>query len=115
MDPHEPNSSTIHRASSIVHPRRLASVIPTPRLARQHRLVESYIRPIRAEPNDDIERDDNIPESDDSFPPSLRCTLSGVHVDIPDLLGSDLSQHPLVFLHANEVRIIVVCLLSRLL
>lgn len=116
MDPRETSSSMIHRASSGVRPRRSASAIPNPQLIRQHcNLVESCIRPICADPDDDVEGDDDIPKPDDSVPPSLRHTLPGIHVDTPDLLGLDLSRHPSAFLYANEVRNFFVYLLRCLL
>lgn len=106
----------IHRASSGAGPRRSASAIPNPRLIRQHRnLVESCIRSILSNPDDDAEGHDDIPKLDDSVPPSLRHTLPGIHVYTPNLLGSNLSRHPSAFLYANEVRNFFVCLLGCLL
>lgn len=109
MDPNEPNNYTIHRTSSGVHPRRSTSVVPTPRLAHQHRrLADSCIRPTPTELTEDVEGDDDIPEPTNSILPPLKRTLPGIHAEIPYLLGLDLSQHPSVFFHANEVWIIVV-------
>lgn len=115
-DPHKPRISMIHRAASGVRPRRLASVVPTPKLARQnHRLKDSCIRPASTDSVKDIEGDNDIHEPADSISPPLRRTLLGIHVDIPDLLSLDFSQHPSAFFHTNEARIIVVCFLSHLL
>lgn len=102
MDPNAPSSSTAHRASSGVHPRRSASTASFPRLARQLRcLAESCIRPIRVDPEADVAA--GVPDLDDPFPPTRGHTLPDIRVEMPDLLSSDLSHHPSAYLHANEV------------
>ena len=73
-------------------------------LTRQRRgLVESCICPIRIDLAGEAEEADKISEPYYAIPPIQRRALLRIHVEILDLLGSDLSQHLSAYLHANEV------------
>ena len=103
MDRDAPSSSSASRTSGVRRRRAAPAPIP-PRTRQARRLAESVIRPDHpaveevAPPEVAVEE----PSSSTSAPPTRRA-LSGASVQIPDLLGRDLSRHPLASLVANEV------------
>lgn len=80
--------------------------MPRPRPARQpRRLTESVIRPIRVDVPDVEDEEEDVPVAVAAPAPAASTPhreLLAINVTIPELLN-DLSRHPSIYLHANEV------------
>ena len=79
--------------------------MPRPRSVRQpRRMAKAVIRPVRVDVPDVEDEEEDVPVAAPAPAAHIpRRDFPGIQVAIPDLLG-DLSRHPSVYLHANEVK-----------